>query len=242
MKTDKYTPMKKSQWHLLFWSCLALAVFMHVYFCEWTREGIAHGKQLRSVVTIRSSEGQRLGGVYTDRPDIGFTAAFLCGLLVPAGLVIAAGMLLLDRPRPKFPPLAKYLEDLKTGDDPARAEAARALANIGPRGVEAVPSLARALRDENLEVRLEAAKALAIIGPEAREAVPDLILGLEDRAGRVRERCARALGKIGHDAEVAIPALEGLLKDENELVRLYAMEALERIRGDRATTMDSGIF
>lgn len=57
----------------------------------------------------------------------------------------------------------------------ARAQAAQALARMGPNAKQAVPALIDALSDPNIEVRQSAARALGQIGPEASEAVPALI-------------------------------------------------------------------
>ncbi len=64
-----------------------------------------------------------------------------------------------------------------------RAEAARALARIGPEAKEAVPALIARLDDPDEEVRQASARALGQVGPAAAPAVPALI-SLIDSASR----------------------------------------------------------
>ena len=244
MKPDRYRPMRKSQWHLLFWSCLILAAFTHINFCEWSQPGQAQEQGLHAILEFDSSqEAESVGmpSLYSDSSDLSYTAAFLCGVLLPAAFLIGAIFLLFDRPKPHFPPLSKYLKDLQTGDETARSTAAGILLEMSPRIHEGIDILALALKDNSLQVRLRAAATLARIGPEARDAIPALVEGLGDGAATMRERCARALGKMGPEAKKALPLLEHLLKDENELVRLYALEAIQRINGERSFS-DSSVF
>lgn len=67
---------------------------------------------------------------------------------------------------------------ISTLNDPnprVRAEAARALARIGPEATEAVQPLIARLDDPDEEVRQAAARALGQVGPAAAPAVPALI-------------------------------------------------------------------
>ncbi|MES1213802.1 MAG: HEAT repeat domain-containing protein [Singulisphaera sp.] len=65
-----------------------------------------------------------------------------------------------------------------------RAEAARALARIGPEAKEAVPALIARLEDPDEEVRQAAARALGQVGPAAAPAVPALISLIDDASRR----------------------------------------------------------
>lgn len=239
--------MRKTQWHLLFWCSLLLAGFTHSSFCEWERPERARELGLQPVISFQTgASGVEAGGggalaLYTNSPRLEYTQAFLCGILLPILFLIAALFLLFDRPRPHFPSLGKYLKDLQTGDEATRSTAAGVLLEMGPRINQGIDVLARALKDDSLQVRLRAAATLARIGPEAIEAIPALTEGLRDPAATMRERCARALGKIGPQARSALPGLEQLLKDENELVRLYTLEAIQRIKGERSFS-DSSVF
>ena len=244
MKPDRYRPMRKSQWHLLFWSCLVLAGFTHINFCEWAQPSQAQEKGLHAILEFAAAaEGESAGmpSLYSDSASLTYTPAFICGVLLPVVFLIGAIFLLFDRPRPHFPPLSKYLKDLQTGDETARSTAAGILLEMSPRIHEGIDILALALKDDSLQVRLRAAATLARIGPEARDAIPALVEGLSDEAATMRERCARALGKMGPEAQRALPLLEQLLMDENELVRLYALEAIQRIKGERSFS-DSSVF
>lgn len=72
------------------------------------------------------------------------------------------------------------VETLQDPDRDVRAQAARALARMGPRAEPAIPALIAALNDSDKEVRMGAARALGQIGPPAAEAVPDLIKAIKD--------------------------------------------------------------
>jgi|SRR6185437_169688 len=72
------------------------------------------------------------------------------------------------------------IEGLADPNPKVRAQSARALARMGPKGHAAVPALILALEDEEAAVRVNAARALGQIGPDAQEAVPALIRALKD--------------------------------------------------------------
>ncbi|MHB1037987.1 MAG: HEAT repeat domain-containing protein [Pirellulales bacterium] len=65
-------------------------------------------------------------------------------------------------------------------DEDVRAEAARALARMGPTAKAAVPALIAALGDEHETVRRNAARALGQIGPAAEPAIPALIKAMKE--------------------------------------------------------------
>jgi HEAT repeat protein len=107
-----------------------------------------------------------------------------------------------------------------------RAEAATALAAIGP---AAVPALVEALKHEEWLVRLHAVEALGKV--KAPAAVPPLLFVLfNDRDSAVREDSVRALGEIGSPETVEF--LVTVLKDPT--LRPLAVEALGRIGDHRA--------
>jgi HEAT repeat protein len=113
---------------------------------------------------------------------------------------------------------------------------------MGPSAKAAVPGLAEAVVDRDLNVRYYAAEALEAVGPEAKAAVPALIKALGTFPGGspplegpqryyadTRSVAAEALGAIGPGAREAVPALRKALKDPDPSVRSAAAEALKRI-------------
>ena len=121
----------------------------------------------------------------------------------------------------------ELISDLVDGDKVARREAARSLALIGPEAKAAVPALARALDDDEVQVFFWSATALANLGPAAHEATPELIKRLS-RGGRryrdqVRLRVVTALTRIG---PAAVPQLIDALGDESPSIRSGAAKVL----------------
>ena len=114
------------------------------------------------------------------------------------------------------------------GEKPGvRAFAAKALGRMQEKARDAAPDLARALSEENGEVRSAARWALGQIGPAA---VPALREALASNNVQVRSDAASALGSMGPAAEDAVPALRQALQDENPVVRIEAISALEKIQ------------
>ena len=109
-------------------------------------------------------------------------------------------------------------------------EAARiALAPIGVDTKAAIGPLARALKDEAVQVRAGAAAALYWIAPAAGDAVPALGEALGDTDRRVRRLSGLALARIGPGARSAVPALVEALKDRDDRVRAATADALNGI-------------
>lgn len=126
--------------------------------------------------------------------------------------------------RPAIPHLTRLL--LQYENEDIRTRAARALGAIGP---DAIPSLLKALKDGNAEVRGCAAAGFYEMGANGEEAVPELAAALHDSNAEVRTRIAEALEKIGPAAKAAIPSLVEALKDDNKQVRGSAAQALKKI-------------
>lgn len=104
-------------------------------------------------------------------------------------------------------------------------------------GVQAVPAVTQALRNDRSEVRASAAYTLGQIGADAYAAVPALTFRLRDEYADVRALAAFALGQIGSQAEAAIPQLINASgRDEDSEVRQLAMQALEQIGTEAATS------
>jgi HEAT repeat protein len=89
--------------------------------------------------------------------------------------------------------------------------------------------VAKALKDQNPNVRIEAAFGLMRLGPRAKGAVAALAESLEDTDRSVRRFVVRALKKIGPDAKRAVPSLVLALNDKDPETRIEAACALWRI-------------
>jgi HEAT repeat protein len=125
----------------------------------------------------------------------------------------------------EYAPAVPHLITLVEGADPGtRFLAAQALANIGDEAESAVPSLLKALRDDDIFLRMAITGALIKIGYPA---VPGLVKALFDNNKAVRRASAKALGKIG--SKRAIKALQVALNDSDAGVRKFSKEALERL-------------
>jgi HEAT repeat protein len=109
-------------------------------------------------------------------------------------------------------------------DPEVRRSAAEALAKMQP--VEAIESLAQALRDSSLGVRLLAGYALSRIGAPSTEV---LVKASQDTDTKVRDIAIATLGAIG--GNVAKEELKKVLVNENEepTVKLTAIQALYKI-------------
>ncbi|MCS6977979.1 MAG: HEAT repeat domain-containing protein [Gemmatales bacterium] len=124
--------------------------------------------------------------------------------------------------------VAKLIEKL-TKDESAqqRRSAARALGDLGKRGLMAIPALVRALEDPDSGVRDEAENALIKFGEAA---VPEVLPRLKDPDEFVRLRAVSVLGRIGPDAKAALADVEMAKSDSSQFVRNAAVEAEFRIR------------
>jgi HEAT repeat protein len=120
-------------------------------------------------------------------------------------------------------------------DAPARADAAKALGNIGARSPAVVPELLRVLReDTDSTVRTEAARALGKIGAGAGAAGKTLLGILTDRDSGDALRCeaARALARAAPQGPGTDAALRAAANDKSASVGVCAAEALWRASGD----------
>lgn len=139
---------------------------------------------------------------------------------------------------PAIEPMIAGLSDEDAG---YRANAAMAIAAIGPEAKAAVPALEKLLGDEAAapEARFTAAYALGRIGPAAAAAEP-LVRKLAESADEMMATVGVwAAIKINPDDatlfDSAIPKLRHALRQEREMVRLEAAVALGEI-GPRAAT------
>ena len=103
-------------------------------------------------------------------------------------------------------------------------------------GADALPPLARGLKDPDVHLRRNVALALNVLAGnwydrskermDIRAALPALIAALQDADGSVRAWSAQAIGEIGLDAAQAVPALVMLLGNADEGSRNSACIAL----------------
>jgi HEAT repeat protein len=161
---------------------------------------------------------------------------------------------------PQMQPLDASPENLHHPDWRIRKAAVQALATTDP--MRAIPHLANALSDTDVDVRQSAREVLERFGglviPEllsklssgdlpAREqtatalghigdpaGVSGLLSALHDESAWVRRIAAESLGKIGEPS--AVPGLRESLQDEDGDVRTYAAAALERMGTAEART------
>jgi HEAT repeat protein len=113
-----------------------------------------------------------------------------------------------------------WMKDLDSSDKHVRQYAIAALGSMGVDGADAVPALAKCLRDDpDPEARYKAALALSKMCPSARVAVSELADALQDEEPFVRLNSAMALFRLGEDARPAIPALIKAVEDQANLTR-----------------------
>jgi HEAT repeat protein len=131
-----------------------------------------------------------------------------------------------------------WIKALDSPDAETRHQAVHALGAMGPEGAEAVPALARILReDADYQDRGEAALALLKIAPASKAAVPELAQALEDKEPIVRMNSALALFRLGTESRPAVPALiKAMGEDDNDTnvatftftIRMMAARAVGR--------------
>jgi eukaryotic-like serine/threonine-protein kinase len=95
-----------------------------------------------------------------------------------------------------------WIDTLRHSHPVVRAEAARALGDLGPASKGAVSALTAALDDSDIEVRANAVRALERIGRAATPAIPKLIrLSKSDESGSVHNLAVQAIQTIRSDGE-----------------------------------------
>jgi HEAT repeat protein len=106
--------------------------------------------------------------------------------------------------------IASLIEKLKNDDEREQWNIVNALQRIGS---QAIPTLIKALNNEDGNVRANAASALRSMPAEASSAVPALIEALKDADSKVRASAAGALGNIRAEASSAVGCGQKLLVD-----------------------------
>ena len=108
--------------------------------------------------------------------------------------------------------------------DPESTRRDEIMAELRHLDKEAVPAIARALKDPDVQMRRNAALVLIELAADwpgkpivdIRAAIPSLIIATEDPDHHVRAWAAHAFAAIGPDAKEAVPAVTRLLKDPEE--------------------------
>lgn len=111
-------------------------------------------------------------------------------------------------------------------EDPVEARRQAVYRQLTALGEQALPSLARGLKDPDVRVRRNVALFLWVSGRERRSpsgprldyrsCLDALIEALADPDPRVRQLAAQALGALGPAAARAVPALVRLLEDRDD--------------------------
>jgi HEAT repeat protein len=115
----------------------------------------------------------------------------------------------------------QYWELQANSDQPeGRAAAAKALGEIGPKGV---PALLQLSQDRNGHVRAVSNLALLTIGKKAE---PQLFVALNDPDPKIRIAAIKSLQSLGPDTKETIPAMKEMLRDKNPGVRRAAASSL----------------
>jgi HEAT repeat protein len=115
-----------------------------------------------------------------------------------------------------------------------RAQAAIALARLGPDAKSAIPALVRATkqaddsRNTAGRLRVRAARALWQIDPNHAEAIPAVIRGLKEPYP-LNQIAIDSIIMIGFPARDAVPQLTKALDDDQGDVRIAAIDALAMI-------------
>ena len=95
-----------------------------------------------------------------------------------------------------IPPIPAYEHQLLHGGLEERRRAAMALGRRGADAKHAVPTLIRALQDEEPLVIREVITALSMIGPAAKDAIPALEKLIDHQDKQIAERAKAALRQI----------------------------------------------
>jgi HEAT repeat protein len=127
-----------------------------------------------------------------------------------------------------------------TSDAALRRAAAVALGELGSEGRIAIPSLKKALKDEDRFVRCHAMHALGQygkgLGPHARDVITGLLQAMEDSVLEVRVTAIETLGTLGAeglgpDTQAVVDRLTEAARDSRKAVSEAATAALKKIQG-----------
>ncbi len=114
-----------------------------------------------------------------------------------------------------------WMREINNADDQTRYHAIHCLGAIGADAGEAVPALAKTMREHpDGRTRNEAALALSKMAPASKSAVPAMAEALSDPDYFVRWNAANALFQLRADARPAIPALIKAVQDDTNKTNL----------------------
>ena len=135
-------------------------------------------------------------------------------------------------PKVMIPICTKLLED------PDPAIRTRILNTIANQGVEAVPALIEALKND--KAAFWALIVLRDIGPAAKAAIPAITEMLKDKRLEIRREAVLTLGVFGEEAVAAVPQIAALLSDEHAgTAATFVLAELGQIPKDAEATVRS---
>jgi HEAT repeat protein len=136
-------------------------------------------------------------------------------------------------------PLSEWIKMLEEPNPAAKYAAINAVGKIGPEARDAIPLLVETIRQtRNRDKRLLLACNYALLAM-GKEIVPGMISLLKDDDWEMRRGAAWILGKVGPEAKDAVPALTEALNDSNSAVRKFAAEALKKVKGKDAESVNA---
>ncbi len=125
---------------------------------------------------------------------------------------------------------------VKLVEDPDPAVRGRVLNAIAERGVEAVPALTEALKDD--KAAFWALIILREIGPAAKDAIPAITEKLKDAKPEIRREAVLTLGAFGEAAVPAVPQIAALLGDKDAgIAATFVLGELGQIPKDVEATV-----
>lgn len=119
----------------------------------------------------------------------------------------AVALVRVDRGQEK-PAVTALIDETNAKEEGLRVAAVEALADVGPAARDAVPTLAKLIKDPTGSVQWRAVEALGWTGSET--AVPALLAALKENH---KDEAAQALMRLGPKAKAAVPELAKLVKD-----------------------------
>ncbi len=110
-----------------------------------------------------------------------------------------------------------------------QVNAAKAIGDIDPTDMEAIPGLIKAMKDESGRVRVAAAQALLKFGPVNKDVVLAFIEASSDNWKQVMYACDEFFSYLGPQQNYVVPDLIEILKKPDERSKRLALTALSNI-------------